>query len=141
MSGPTGLSAETALQDALIAALGADATIITLLGDPPRISDVAGDKPSYPFIEIARHETKDKSGALIDAQEHVVDLRVLTRWNGRSEARTILGVVRRVIDLAIWPVGAWRIVYCHTVYSDVLALRDGRSYRGVLRLRALTQRA
>ena len=93
------------------------------------------------FIEIARHETRSRSGDQVEAHEHVIDLRVLTRWNGRGEARTLLGELRRVIDSADWPVGTWHVVYCHAVYSDVLALRDGRTYRDVLRIRAMTQRA
>ena len=135
------LSSETALQDALKEVIGADTALKTLIGDPVRLVDVAAARPGFPFIEIARHQTTNRSGALVEAHEHVIDLRVLTRWNGRGEARAILGEMRRVIDLAQWPDDQWRVIYCHAVYSDVLALRDGRSYRGLMRLRAMTQRA
>ena len=139
MSGPYLTGAETALQTAILQHLSADEGVTSILGDPPRVFDQVGAYPTFPFLEISAHEVKPAAGVDVDLMEHRLDLRVLTQWGGRSECRQVLSVIRQSLEAAQLTLADHTLVYCFPVFSDVLMLKDGKTVRGTVRLKAVTQ--
>ena len=85
------------LQGALVAALGADAGLVGLIGEdavfdaPPR-----GGKP--PYVTIARHDIAPRDGDLAPGHEHRVVLHV---WAGAASRRAVVRLVERILAVAL----------------------------------------
>lgn len=130
-------SAETLLEDAILAALAADEDVARELGAPVRVLR-DGARPFYPFLEWVRHDAEPADATGVDALRHRIDLRIHTRLDGEKGARDLLAHVRRVIEDADLTLSARRVVYCYPVFADVLSQRGVNLWRGTLRLKALT---
>jgi hypothetical protein len=128
---------EGALEGAIVAALAVDADVKALLGDPPRVFEAARARPAFPYLEIARHEVTAADSAAVDANEHRIDLAIVTREGGRTPAREALRAVRAA--LAEPPeMDQWRCVLLLPVFADMVRTRfDG--WRAILRLKAVTE--
>ena len=69
-------STEEALHSAIMAALNGDADVLALLGDPMRLLEKTGSRPTYPCLEITRHFS-EPSGATAWKPGGIV----WTRWS------------------------------------------------------------
>ncbi|MEM6627993.1 MAG: DUF3168 domain-containing protein, partial [Pseudomonadota bacterium] len=133
MSGFALPGAETALQDAILTAVRADAGVKSIFGDPARVFDEPVSAPVYPYAQVSLHELRPGGGADTPSAEHRIDLQVLTRWASRRDAKDAMGVLRKAIEDAEIAPSGYRIVLLFPVFSDVVRLRDGRTLRGTLR--------
>ncbi|MEN0652576.1 MULTISPECIES: DUF3168 domain-containing protein [Hyphobacterium] len=134
------MSAEAAFQDALIQHLSADAGVIALLGDPPRVFDEEPAGAAYPYVTIGRGVSEDADGDGARVIEHRLTLHVWVRHGGRREAKTIVDAMRTAgHEAALSLSGGWRCVFCRSVYADAFRTADSRIAHGVIRFRALLE--
>ena len=133
------VSAEEALEAAILAVLAEDVAVSGMLGDPLRVVGV-GPAPAFPYLEMARHERVDAGSAGVDAGEHRIDLAVMCRDTGGVRVRAAIAAVRAALDGAELAMTGWRCVLLVPVFTD--AARSGvHVWRGLLRLKAVVEAA
>lgn len=132
-------SADGDLADGVLDALRADPGVQAILGNPARIFDAETDAPGYPYAVLERHERFDASSTGVCGSEHRLSLATYSRYGGRREAKQVLGSLRAAIDAMSVTLPGQAIVLAHVVYSDAMRTRDRRSFRGVLRIRIITE--
>ena len=134
-------SSEAAVLQAVLAALRADGDVQSIFGAPARIFDDETSEPGFPHAEIERHEVEPRDASAVAGQAHTLTFAVWLRHGGRDAAREALGVLRAAADRMEVSLPAQRVVLVQSVYSDVMRAPDLRSFRGVLRLRIITEEA
>lgn len=130
---------EAALQQALLDAAKADAAVRALLGDPARIFDGETDGAAFPYAVLERHEVAERSSAGVPGQSHTVSFGVRSRYGGRRAAMEVVGALRASLETAVITLPQQRIVLLQTVYADVMRTPDLTAFRGVLRVRVITE--
>lgn len=119
------------------ARLAADAPLAALLGGPLIYDDVpqGTHKPYVTFGDIATRDwsTKDARG-----EEHFVTLTVWSGARGRKETYGIIAAIDAALDGAALALDGHRLVALATTFWTVV--RDQEDYRGIVRLRAATER-
>lgn len=133
------MSTEARVQAALMAVLKADPAVADIFG--PRIYDDETEAPAYPFVRLERHECRPAGASLGEASEHVVTLAVSSRDGGVREARAALAALRDAVDAAVWSLPEGRVVLAHVTYSDAMRQADRRAFRGLIRIRMITEEA
>lgn len=137
-----GAGAESALSEAVLAVLRADAGVRELLGDPARVFDDETQAPAYPFARLERHDAKPGDAIAPVRLEHRLQFMTLSRHEGRREAKAILGAMRAAIEDADWSalglVGQ-RVVVAMVTYSDAMRTRNLSAFRGVLRVKIIVE--
>lgn len=133
------MSTEARVQAALMAVLKADPAVDDIFG--PRIYDDETEAPAYPFVRLERHECRPAGASLGEASEHVVTLAVSSRDGGVREARAALAALRDAVDAAVWNLPEGRVVLAHVTYSDAVRQADRRAFRGLIRIRMITEEA
>ncbi|MEN0078604.1 MAG: DUF3168 domain-containing protein [Pseudomonadota bacterium] len=141
MSGPMSLpsGADTALLDALLAAISADAAVQAEFGAPARIFDGETRKPAFPFARIQRHEWEDASSIGVEGRVHQVTLATASREGGRREVARLLGVLKDAAEKVGPVLSGQAIVSCRGVYADIVRAPDRDHFRGSLRLRIVSR--
>ncbi|MEO1100585.1 MAG: DUF3168 domain-containing protein [Pseudomonadota bacterium] len=132
-------TAERELLSALVGAAKTDPDVQSIFGVPARIFEDEPERGTYPFAFVSAHETTPSGGVSVDGAVHRVTMVVKSRHGGRAEAREALGVLRAAIERAELILSGQRVVLVLPVYSDVLRSRNLRSFRGLLRLRVVTE--
>ena len=125
------------LEDEVIRALAEAGDIQESFGAPVRILNGEEGRAACPFLRLARHEIRD-DGQLSD---HRLSVEISSRSGGRPEANHLIALVAdalRAADLS--PEGQSLVVF-YPVFSDVFLRADGTTFRGLLRLRAITDEA
>ncbi len=125
-----------ALQKAVHGAISADAGLAALLGDPPRIYDVAPRRPVFPFATYGQWRATAYAG-IAGGLEHDIRIRVFSRYEGRRETRAIMAALHDALqDAELAPDGR-TLVSLRFVFSDVFLRGDGATWSGVMRFRAV----
>lgn len=132
---------ELALAQALRNTLLADAGCRALLGSPPRIYDEQPGEPIYPFATLGDVQTRPADAASAEALDHAITLHAWSRHGGKSEALQVIAALRAALHDRAVAVSGRRLVLLLASFADVFRTGDGRSFHGVLRLRALTEPA
>ena len=135
------MSPDLALHKALLDHLRADAGLIALLGDPPRIHDAPPAQPVWPMVVFGRAETRPWGGLDGEGLEHALTLTCLSRFDGAEEAKAVVAALRARLHDAALTLDGWRLVNLRVTYGDVFRAADARTILGVLRLRAVTEAA
>ena len=135
------MSPDLALHKALLDHLRADAGLIALLGDPPRIHDAPPAQPVWPMVVFGRAETRPWGGLDGEGLEHALTLTCLSRFDGAEEAKAVVAALRARLHDAALTLDGWRLVNLRVTYGDVFRAADARTVLGVLRLRAVTEAA
>lgn len=133
------MSAETAVQAALMAALRADAGVQAIFGADARIYDDETEAPAFPFARLERHECRPAGASGGEAQEHIVTLAVSSCYGGLREAKAALGALRAAVEGAGWAGAGRHIVLAYTLYADAMRQFDRRAFRGVIRFRIISE--
>ena len=131
-------SAAWPLQQAMHAALIADAPLVALLGGA-RVYDDVPTRGAFPYVTFAPAQSRDFGTGSEDGEEHVVTLNVWSRGGGRKEALAIIAAVRGVLHDAALTLAGHRLVNLRHESSDARRGRDGESYEGTVRFRAVTE--
>ena len=135
------MSAELALQGALVAALKADAAVAAALAG--RVLDRVAEGQDRPYLHLREFQGVDDGAdcadGFIDALEVYIGLDVWSDAVGKPEASRIAGLVRRALHFAPLALAApWallEIAHRETVIGD-----DGLLVRARLSFRALVER-
>jgi hypothetical protein len=103
------MSAALALQEAVFAALLADAALIALLGGA-RVYDGAPRNAASPYVHLGEISSRDWSTATEAGFEVRFEVVVWSTQPGRAEALTIAGRVAELLDNAALAVAGFRLV-------------------------------
>ena len=130
------MSVEAAIESALMDLLRADAGVQATFGNPARVFDAESDAPLFPYAELERHEVTPAGAALVDGHEHRLTLAVFTREDGLKGAKAAVAALRAAVEGA-----AWSVPGVHVVYGDVMRTADKRAFRGIIRIRIISEEA
>jgi Protein of unknown function (DUF3168) len=126
-----------ALQRAMLSRLAADSSLAALVGGSAIYDDVPqGTRP--PYVSFGDIATRDWSTKEARGEEHFATLFVWSRERGRKQAYAIIGAIDAALDGAALVLEGHRLVNLSTTFWTVA--RDGENYRGIVRLRAATER-
>lgn len=127
-----------ALQTAIRTHLSGDDAIKSLIGDPPRIYDAPPKGAAFPYLVIGEGRLSDWSG-VDGGMVHDLRLAAYCKYAGRLEVKAIMTAVYDALHEAELPLTGHRLINIRFVFADALRRRDGESYEGVMRYRAVTQ--
>jgi len=130
---------DAVLLDALMSALRADDGVRAVFGTPARIFDDESEAPVFPFAVLERHDVTPAGSSLVAGAEHRFTLATASRHGGRALAREAVGALRNGADRFAPNLPGQRVVLAQTVYSDVVRTPDRRRFRGLVRIRIITE--
>lgn len=134
------MSLHAALRGALTACLRQDAGLAAL-PVPPAIHDGAPRGAAHPFIEIGRIETRLLAGTAEEGEASQVVILVLSRATSRGEAAGILDATRTALAGLGAHLSGHLLINAGDPETRLERLSDGRTWRGRLRLRVVTEPA
>ena len=127
-----------ALRAAIRDTLAADTPLISLLGgakiydEPPRDAEL-------PYVTLGEDVISDGSTATEAGDEHSLMLHVWSRQGGHREAHVLAGAVLEALIDAQLILDGHHLANLRFIVADVRREGDGRTYHGLVRLRALTE--
>lgn len=130
------MSASWALQKAIHARLTGDATLMALVTG---VHDHVPQDAAYPYVTIGADAVGAFTGKTFDGATHALELHVWSRARGRREAKEIVERLRVLLDGAALTLDGHVLVDLRLVAGDVDLERDGLTYQGIARFRAVTQ--
>lgn len=129
------MSSVFTVQEAAHAALAAEPLVKAALGDPVRIWDRAPSGAAFPYATYGGQRTTELPEGI---QEHRFTLMIYSRKGGRAEVCQALGAAKQALHDRALTLASGALVSLRAVYTDVLKA-DGRTFQGLLRLRAVTE--
>jgi hypothetical protein len=133
------IEASAALRAAVHAALTADAALTAALGGP-KIYDEPPREAAFPYVTLGEMRIADFSaGSEEPALEHQLTLHAWSRQGGHREAHVIAGALLQALDDAPLMLAGHRLVNFRFSTADVRRESDGRTYRALVRFRAVTE--
>jgi hypothetical protein len=127
-------SLRTAIRDAL----AADAPLVSLLGGA-KIYDEPPRDAALPYVALGEDVIADNSTATESGDEHALTLHIWSRQGGHKEAHVIAGaVLEALVDVPL-ALDGHHLANLRFVVADVRREADGRTYHGIVRLRAMTE--
>lgn len=131
------MSADLALQKAIHARLAGDAALAALVA--ARIYDNPPDDAGFPYLTLGENEMRDWSTGEGAGAEHLLSLHAFSRRGGRREAKEILAAVGAVLHDAALTLDGHALVNLRLRDSETRREPDGRTWRGTIRFRAVTE--
>ncbi|ALK10123.1 DUF3168 domain-containing protein [Blastochloris viridis] len=134
------MSAAVPLRAAIFAALSQDAALAAMLGgakiydEPPKALD-------YPFVTLGEAEMRDASTMTEPGEETTLTLNVYSRQGGHREAHAMVGAVMEALVDAPLALAGHHLANLRIATAEVRRDGDGRTYRGRIRIRAVTEPA
>ena len=136
------MSAEAVIEAALMDLLRADTGVQAVFGTPARVFDAESDAPLFPYAQLERHEVTPAGAALVDGHEHRLTLAVFTREDRLKGAKAAVAALRLAVEGADWSgLAGVHVVMAHVVYGDVMRTADKRAFRGIIRIRIISEEA
>jgi hypothetical protein len=133
------MSAHWPLQEAMVAALSADAALKAMIGDPARIYDDVPRNPVYPFATVGEGGEADWSFQSSEGVEARMTVTAWSRYAGRKEAKQIIDRIQTVLHDAGLGVVGWRLVNLRCETTE-FGRAPGGAYRGQARFRAALEK-
>ena len=130
-------AAGLALQKAIHAALVADAGVGALVGD--RIFDVVPRAATFPYVTLGDARVADWSTGTEAGAEHRLALHVWSRERGKTECWAVLEALEAALHDAALALDGHALINLRVETADVGMDRDGITWHGVARLRAVTE--
>jgi hypothetical protein len=131
-------AASVALRAAIVAALGADAPLTSLLGGA-KIYDQPPASAAFPYVTLGESRVSDYSTGDAPGEEHAVTLHGWSRQGGHKEAHSIAGALLQALDDAPLTLADHTLVNFRFAVADVRRESDGRTYHALVRFRAVTE--
>jgi hypothetical protein len=128
------VSLRAAIRNALIA----DAPLASLLGGA-KIYDEPPREAALPYVTLGEDVIADRSTATEAGDEHALTLHVWSRQAGHKEAHVIAGAVLAALVDAPLALDGHHLANLRFLVADVRREADGRTYHGIIRLRAVTE--
>ncbi|MGH6719748.1 MAG: DUF3168 domain-containing protein [Alphaproteobacteria bacterium] len=130
------MTASWAVQKAVLALLQGDATLMALVGG---VHDHVAQEAAFPYVTLGEDRVAPFGSKTFAGTEHGLTLHVWSRARGRGETKAILARLRALLDQApLAPLGH-TLVDLRFTGAETLRDRDGLTYHGVARFRAVTQ--
>lgn len=126
------------LQVALHETLSTDAGVLAALGGA-RIYDHVPRKAAYPYVTFAQSTVRDWSTGGENGEEHLITLHVWSRAECRGQLQEIIAAIRRALHDRDLPLVGHRLINLRHEYSETRREPDGERFRGIIRLRAVTE--
>ncbi len=133
------MSALSAIEGALLQALKVASELEESFGAPVRIVEGEDARAAFPFLRLSRHQASPDEPADDGPVDHRLTLELFSRAGGRKEAARLVGLVESAIRSTQLTPEGHRLILFYPVYSDVFLRRDGVTFRGIVRLRALSE--
>jgi hypothetical protein len=130
-------SASWALQQAVFAALSADAALTARIS--ARLYDAPPRKSEFPYLVFAEDEEAAWNTAGDIGSEHRIVVDVWSRAGGRRECKEIAASVSAVLDDAALTLTGHHLVSLRLVRTVYGRIDDGRTFRARLTFRAVTE--
>ncbi len=127
------------LQTRLIAALRADPDVKALFGDPARIYEDETRRAAYPYARLTRHETRPQGSTGGLSTLHSLTFTTHSEEGGRQFAARAIHTLQRAAEQAPIALTGGHIVLVYPIYADIFKTRDGRRFRGLLRLGVISE--
>jgi hypothetical protein len=141
------MSAELALQRAIVARLRADDALEAITGPlaapgvGARVYDNVASGTATPYVSIRSIQTLDDGADCVDGQEIFIDLDAWSIKPGKVEASQMVGAVRTALHEAVFPLdNPFRLVEIAHRDTQVDAPSDGITTRARMTFRALVER-
>ena len=131
--------AQWALQQAVFAALGADAGLKALLGDPARIYDHVPPSSPFPYLVIGEATSGPFDAKSEDGMEQTLTLHAWSRRRGLKETKEIMAAVTQALDDRALSLTGHTLVLLRFEFGTTALETDGLTRHGVQRFRAITQ--
>jgi hypothetical protein len=128
------------LRTAIHGALAADAPLTALLGGA-KIYDEPPRAAALPYVTLGQDVISDASTATEAGDEHALTLHVWSRQGGHREAHVLTGAVLEALADAPLELDGHHLANLRFIVADVRRESDGRTYHGLVRLRAVTEPA
>lgn len=122
------------LQQAIYTALTGNADLTALCGG--RIYDKVPQDAVYPYIVIGE---ADETAAGAGLTEHGVTLHLWSRYGGAREIKSLGAAIRTALDGVILPLDGHVMLGLMVLSADYLRQSDSETWRGSVRLRAVTE--
>ena len=126
------------LRAAIHAALVADGPLASVLGGA-RIYDEPPRDAALPYVTLGEDVIADNSTATEPGDEHALTLHVWSRQGGHKQAHAISGAVLAALVDAPLALDDFHLANLRFIVADVRRDADGRTYHGIVRLRAVTE--
>jgi hypothetical protein len=126
------------LRAAIHAALANDSPLAALLGGA-RIYDEPPRDAALPYVTLGEDVVGDGSTSTEAGDEHALTLHVWSRQGGHRQAHVIVGAVLEALADAPLALDGHHLANMRFVVADVRREPDGRTYHGLIRMRALTE--
>jgi Protein of unknown function (DUF3168) len=126
------------LQQAIFAALGADAALTAAIG-PGRVFDDVPQATPLPYVTLGRMTAQDWSTGSENGTEHVFTVHVWSDARGKKQTHEILGAIRAALHDQPLTLAGHSLVNLRHELSEVRRDTDGESVHGTARFRAVTE--
>lgn len=123
-----------ALQKAIYTVLTGDAALTSLCGGC--VYDKVPQDAVFPYIVIGE---ASETAAGAGLTEHSVTLHLWSRYSGACEIKSLGSAIRTALDGVILPLDGHVMLGLMVLSADYLRQSDGETWRGSLRLRAVTE--
>ncbi len=133
------MSALIALEAEVRRVILAASSLQEAFGTPVRLMGADETRAAFPFLRLDRHEIRPEAPAAGALIEHRLSVEVYSRSGGREEANRLVSLVGETLRTADISPDGLKIVLFYPVYSDVFLRSDGTTFRGLIRLRALSE--
>jgi hypothetical protein len=130
-------AAPIALAEAVFARLSGDAELSALVGG--RIHDRAPRNAVHPFVAFGTADVRPLDSDLAPASLHRFEIEAHSRYEGQAEAAAIAGRVVGLLHDASLTLDGHRLAQLRHIGTRTQSARGDRSYRAVMRFRALTE--
>ncbi len=127
------------LQKALWQKLKINADLLAVLGGPYIYDDVP-QSTGFPFVTIGEIRTNDWSTQTSRGHEHFMTLHAWSRSKGRKEIQAIMNVLDEILEEPDLSLENHNLVNFSLVFWDARRDSDGKTYQGLMRFRAVTER-
>jgi hypothetical protein len=131
-------TASAALRAAIHDALTGDGALAALLGGP-KIYDEPPQAAAFPYVTLGEARVTDFSAGEAPGEEHQLTLHAWSRQGGHREAHLIAGALLQALDDAPLELDGHKLVNLRFAVADVRREADGRTYRALVRFRAMTE--
>jgi hypothetical protein len=128
-----------ALKQAIMQQLAADAPLVALLRGATKIHADPARHAAFPHLAFVAAEARENGTSSDDG--HVIDLSLaaFSRHGGSVEALEIAAAAEAAIRSLPAALSGHRLINLAIRATEPVALRDGESWRALLRLRAVTE--
>jgi hypothetical protein len=126
------------LQQAVFAALTADAALTALIG-PGRVCDDVPQGTPLPYVALGPVTAQDWSTGSEHGTEHVLAVHVWSGARGKKQAHEVLGAIRAALHDQPLSLAGHRLINLRHQRSEIRRTADGRAIHGTIRFRAVTE--